>query len=247
LADGVPRFDNVPSGYEGNLYLEITSLSFQIHICPYLSLAQMRICNGDARLSGRNVAIMHSKNGVILDKEGSVISTRDLNLAEHGIYMHVNLDRDTVGFISRRHVPGVLSFSKEAANDALDYWTPIRRPLSGKLTLDPDRFYLLSTKERIRIPIDVCGDIAPYDASTGEFRTHYAGFFDPGFGGETGVTGVLEVRGREMPHQICDGDPICLMVFERVGSVEKPYSGHYQNPGPSLSKRYKNRYEVWGS
>jgi dCTP deaminase len=245
LADGVPRFDRVPEGYRGRLYLEITSLSFQVRICPGLSLVQMRICNGDARLNSKEVAIAHSEHGIFLTKDGDVIPTRDLHLAEHGAYMHVDLDRDIVGFAARKHVSHVLTLFKSEDNGALDYWEPIRRPSNGKLVLDPDRFYLLATKERVRVPNDLCGDIAPYDASTGEFRTHYAGFFDPGFGGEIGITGVLEVRGREMPHRISDGDPICLMVFERVGSVENPYSGHYQNPGPSLSKRYKDRYTAW--
>lgn len=246
LADGVPRFDYVPEGYRGNLYLEITPLSFPILIRPGLSLVQMRIRNGDARLSGKEIAVMHSHKGIFMDKEGKAILTHDLKLGEHGVYMHVDLDRDVVGFVSRSNVASALSLFEEDTHDPLEFWEPIKRPRNG-LTLNPDRFYLLPTKERARIPNDICGDIAPYDASTGEFRTHYAGFFDPGFGGESGITGVLEVRGREVPHRLFDGDPICLMNFERVSPVAKPYEGHYQNPGPSLSKHFKDRYAVWES
>jgi dCTP deaminase len=244
LADGVPRFDYIPEGYEGGLYLEITPLSFPIEIRSGLSLVQMRIRHGDPRLTGRDVAIMHSREGVFLDKHGVCIPTGDLKLAEHGVYLHVDLDRDIVGVAARTNVRDALVLYKTDFADPLEYWEQIRRPKNG-LTLDPDRFYLLATKERVRIPNTICGDMAPYDASTGEFRTHYAGFFDPGFGGSDGTTGVLEVRGREMPHRLFDNDPICLMVFERVSQVEKPYQGNYQNPGPSLSKHFKRRYEMW--
>jgi len=246
LADGVSRFDHVPEGYRGDLYLEITPLSFPILVRPGESLVQMRIRNGDARLSGREVALMHSHKGIFLDKNGQAIPMHDLKLAEHGVYLHVDLDRDVVGFVARSNVTSALSLSEKGKSDPFEYWEPIPRPRGG-LTLDPDRFYLLQTKGRIRIPNDVCGDIAPYDASTGEFRTHYAGFFDPGFGAPDGITCVLEMRGREVPHRLFDNDPVCLMVFEQVGTVEKPYSGHYQNNGPSLSKHFRDRYEVWGS
>jgi len=245
LADGVSRFDHVPDGYRGDLYLEITPLSFPIRIRPNLSLVQMRIRSGDARLFGRDVALMHSHRGIFLDKTGGIIPMHDLKQAEHGIYLHVDLDRDIVGFVSRSNVTDALTLSLSDANDPLEYWEPIPRQRSW-LTLDRDRFYLLATKERVRIPENLCGDIAAYDASTGEFRTHYAGFFDPGFGGDIGITCVLEVRGREVPHRLFDNDPVCLMVFERVGAVAKPYQGHYQNAGPSLSKHFKRRYEVWG-
>jgi len=245
LADGIPRFDHVPESYRGDLYLEVTPLSFQVLIRPNLSLVQMRIRNGDARLSGKDVAIMHSYHGIFLDKAGDVIPSHDLKLAEYGVYLHVDLDRDIVGFAARRNVTSVLLLSENEANDSLDFWEPVHRSRNG-LILDPDRFYLLAMKERIRIPHNLCADIAPYDASTGEFRTHYAGFFDPGFGGKDGVIGVLEVRGREIPHRLLDGDPVCLMVFEWVGTVAKPYQGHYQGSGPSLSKHFRNRYKVWG-
>lgn len=246
LADGVSRFDHVPDGYQGQLYLEITPLSFPIIIRPGISLVQMRIRTGDARLSGSEVAMIHAQDGIFLNKTGGVIPAHDLKQAEHGIYMHVDLTRDPVGFVSRKNVSNPLSFCKKEAHDPLEYYEPIARR-DKALTIDPDRFYLLPSKEPVRIPSTLCGDIAPYDASTGEFRTHYAGFFDPGFGGREGITCVLEVRGREVPHRLMDGDPICLMTFEQVGQVARPYNGHYQNAGPSLSKHFQNRYAIWGA
>lgn len=243
LADRVPRFDYVPDGYQGNLYLEITPLSFPIFIRPGISLLQMRIRTGDTRLSVEEVVTLHTKKGIFLDKEG-VIQAHDLKKSEQGIYLHVDLDRDIVGLVSRNNANQALNLSEIGKNDPFEYFDRIKRP-RHHLTLDPDRFYLLATKEKMRMPNNICGDIAPYDASTGEFRSHYAGFFDPGFGGENGITCVLEVRGREVPHRLYDGDPICLMVFEQVNEVGKPYEGNYQNPGPSISKHFKDRYEVW--
>jgi len=246
LADGVSSFDYAPDGYQGYLYLEITPLSFPVFVRPGLPLVQMRIKNGDSRISAREVMLAHAREGIFFDKNGAVIPGPSLQGAEHGIYLHIDFDRDIAGFVSRTSVEQPLSLSQVDTYDPLAYWEPIPRPQTG-LALDPGRFYLLATRERVRIPTSLCGDIAAYDAATGEFRTHYAGFFDPGFGGTSGVTGVLEVRGREMPHRLSDGDPVCLMVFERVGPVEKPYRGNYQHPGPSLSKHFKQRTEVWGS
>jgi dCTP deaminase len=245
LADGVPRFDSVPEGYRGNLYLEVTPLSFHMRIRPGLALVQMRIRNGDARLTESEIALLQAEKGMFFSKEGNIIPAHDLKMAEHGVYMHIDLDRDIVGFVARTDLRGVLNLFEVDVYDPLDFWEPIPRPRNGRLVIDPGRFYLLATKERVKIPETVCGDIAPYDTSAGEFRTHYAGFFDPGFGGEDGTTGVLEVRGREMPHALSDGDPICLMNFEAVSEVQSVYKGNYQGTGPSISKHFKRRYEAW--
>lgn len=248
IADGVPRFDHVPEGYEGNLYLEITPLSFPVNIEPLLSLVQMRIRNGDARLNGAEVALIHAEEGIFHDKNGKVIPPRRLDTAEQGVYMHIDLDRPIAGFESRMHVDEALTLSQVDHADPRDYWVPIRGPLK-RFTLAHDRFYLLPTEEMVSIPNHLCGDIAQYDATTGEFRTHYAGFFDPGFGKrrgkKQGTTGVLEVRGREMPHELSHGARICLMVFERVSAIHQGYTGHYVSSGPSLSKHFKDRYKVW--
>lgn len=247
LADGVPRYDSLPAGYSGNLYLEVTPLSFNVNIKPGLSLIQMRLRNGDARLKSDEIAIAHSLNGILFNKDGSPVPINDLKCSDHGVYLHVDLDRDVVGFVSRLDHEYPLTLYETGTHDPLDFWEPIMRPRRGGLVLNPDRFYLLPTKERVSIHHGICGDIAPYEATTGEFRTHYAGFFDPGFGREGGITGVLEVRGREVPHRLFDGHPICLMNFEWASPKGKAYEGHYQNPGPSLSKHFKDRYEVWGS
>lgn len=246
LADGVPLYDQVPDGFQGQLYLEINPLSFRVKILPGEMLMQMRLKMGDPRLSAEEIRIRQSDSAIFHTKEGKPLNAYELNGSEHGVYMHVDLDRDIVGFVSRSSAnPLLLRKEGEGMHTPEDYWQPISRPSNGALDLEPGRFYLLATKERVRIPGDLSGDIMPYDAAAGEFRTHYAGFFDPGFGAEGGTTGVLEVRGRELPHSLSDGQPICLMVFEQLASVPKPYEGNYTDPRPSLSRYFARRYEVW--
>lgn len=245
LADGVPLYDRLPDGYKGHLYLEITPLSFPIKLGPHESLTQMRIKVGDPNVSGEELPILQSAHGIFL-RNGKSLQAHELEISSRGAYMHIDLDRDIVGFVSRTSSPPI-SFKGIGTHDWQDYWEPIPRPRNRSLIIEPGRFYLPATKEGVRIPDFLCGDILEYDTSVGEMRTHYAGFFDPGFGAEkTGTIGVLEVRGREAAYELVDGQPICVMAFERLvpGATAK-YSGNYKDPRPSLSKFFTERYEAW--
>nr|AIA17845.1 2'-deoxycytidine 5'-triphosphate deaminase (DCD) [uncultured bacterium]AIA18094.1 2'-deoxycytidine 5'-triphosphate deaminase (DCD) [uncultured bacterium] len=248
LAEGVHRFDFVPAGYEGPLYAEITPLSFPVYIKPGLSLIQMRVRTGDPCLSSDKVAIRQAKEGIFFSQAGEPIAPSALDMQEYGVYMHVDLERPVVGFVARSFVQEAISLSEMDKYDPALYWEPIPRPKNGEIVIAPGSFYLLATKERVRIPSDWCGDIPPYDATIGEFRSHYAGFFDPGFGGEQGTTGVLEVRGRELPFAVTDGQAICRMDFERMSETPATlYEGNYAgDPRPSLSKHFAHRRDVWG-
>lgn len=247
LADGIPLFDRIPDGYEGPLWLEVTPLSFRVKIFPGLSMVQMRLKIGDARLTPEEVSLRQAQDGILWNKDGTPIEAQKLHGAAHGIYMHVDLEREIVGFKSKKSAPP-LALNAVEMYDPSDYWEPIRRPKSGRIDLEPNEFCLLATKEAVRIPRDVCGEIMPYDAAAGEFRTHYAGFFHPGFGGEKGTIGVLEIRGRESPHSLSHGQPICLMMFEQLcSSLEQGYEGSYTDPRPSLSKFFMQRLSAWES
>lgn len=255
LADGVPGFDLVPDRYHGPLYLEITPLSFDIHLREGQRLVQMRIREGDGHLSGRELAVRQADEAIVWGKDGKPIPARQIRTSDRGIFMHVDLEREIVGFVAREPVMNELSFAREDAYEPEQFWEPIPRPADGCIIINPGRFYLLATCERIKIPTDVCGDIAPYDASAGEFRTHYAGFFDPGFGGtapeDTGTIGVMEVRGREIPFCLRHGQPICRMDFERMDAIPDMLYGqsskesHYTKSGASLSKFFRRRNQVW--
>lgn len=245
LADGVPLYDRLPDEYCGKLWLEVTPLSFCVRVFPGLSMTQMRLKLGDARLTSQEVRIRQAKDGILWNQDGTPVKPQELRGASHGIYMHVDLKRDIVGFRSRRSAPP-LSLNASGSYDPDDFWEPIRRPKNGRIDLEPGEFCLLATSEAVRIPKDVCGEIMPYDAAAGEFRTHYAGYFHPGFGGEKGTIGVLELRGRESSHSLSDGQPICLMAFEHLCSpLSEGYDGEYTDPRPSLSKFFDRRLGVW--
>ena len=253
LADGIPHFDSVPAeGYRGPLYLEVTPLSCDILLRSGQSLMQMRLRQGDSLVSANDLVTLQAEKGIVWGKDGKPIAPEKLSLAEHGLYMHVDLDRDIVGFMARDPILAELSFAKSDFYDPYDFWEPITRPKGGSIVLNPGRFYLLATKERVKVPSNICGDIAAYDASTGEFRTHYAGFFDPGFGGskpeERGTVGVMEVRGREIPFELQDNQPVCRMDFQWLDEVPNRLYGagnNYTGEQPSLGKFFRNRQEIW--
>jgi dCTP deaminase len=160
----------------------------------------------------------------------------------------VDLTEGVAGFRARRHA-GVIDMDKEDGHDPRDYWEPLE-PRRGELLLDPGEFYILASKEAIEIPVLEAAEMTPIDPSVGEFRVHYAGFFDPGFGvAETqsqGSRGVLEVRSHETPFLLEDGQTVARLVYEPL--TERPTrlygesGSHYQRQGLKLSKHFR----PWG-
>jgi len=152
------------------------------------------------------------------------------------------------GFRARRHAP-VVDLDKEDGHDPKDYWEPLI-PHNGQLLLDPGEFYILASKEAVEIPVLEAAEMTPIDPSVGEFRVHYAGFFDPGFGTDEahgkGSRGVLEVRSHETPFILEDGQTVARLVYEPL--TERParlygdLGSHYQRQGLKLSKHFR----VWG-
>lgn len=246
LTDYYQGYDQTIAGYSGDLYLEILPLSFNLKLSDLLSLTQLRIKSlGEQPLSDAEIAKLHSEYAIVFHKEGAPLSNKELSL-DNGLYFHVDLDREIVGFEAHGTAAADIHLSMIEAHDPDDFWRPIYRPKNGSLILDPGKFYLLATKERIKIPPTCCGEIVPYDVNTGEFRSHYAGFFDNGFGSEKGTTGVLEVRVREVPLRITDGQRICKMRFEKTDEIpEILYEGNYSTKGASLSKYFKDKDVFW--
>lgn len=251
LSDGTNQYDKVCCGYEGPLFLEIIPLSFGVNLVPGLEMVQFRIKpKEDYFLSNEELSILHSKHGLLYWKNGEVLTSKQIDIADNSLYFSVDLDRTVVGFEARSNPVDFIDLSKKNHYELLDFWIPIKRPKNKELVLEPGKFYLLATKERVKIPPECCAEMLPYDVSTGEFRSHYAGFFDNGFGGKFGTTGVLEVRVRDMPYRIIDGQRICRMVFERTTQIPDKLYGegsgsNYTGSGPSISKNFKNKQEVW--
>jgi dCTP deaminase len=157
----------------------------------------------------------------------------------------VDLQTGLAGFRARRHA-GVIDLDREDGHDPRDFWEPLR-PHKGELLLDPGEFYILASKEAIEIPVLEAAEMTPIDPAVGEFRVHYAGFFDPGFGtAETdsvGARGVLEVRSHETPFLLEDGQIVARLVYqpltERPARLYGENGSHYQRQGLKLSKHFR--------
>ena len=157
----------------------------------------------------------------------------------------VDLQTGVAGFRARRHA-GVIDLDREDGHDPRDFWEPLR-PHRGELLLDPGEFYILASKEAIEIPVLEAAEMTPIDPAVGEFRVHYAGFFDPGFGtaetDSTGARGVLEVRSHETPFLLEDGQIVARLVYqpltERPARLYGENGSHYQRQGLKLSKHFR--------
>ena len=245
LCNKFSGYDKTPVGYRGPLWLEMTSLSHEIGIKAGLALVQARFKKDETkRLSETEVVSYHRAEGILFDQSGQPLLDLD---APHGeLAMHVDLDREVAGFVSKDTTHGMLDMTVSEQLDPLDFWEPIRGPKNKDLIIMPGKFYLLATEERIRIPPGVCGHLLSSMPTMGDLRIHYAGFFDNGFGGESGTHGVLEVRGRDVPFKIEHNKPVGAMVFERTSSVpEQLYQGNYKDHRPSLSKHFRSRWDAW--
>lgn len=249
LSDCNSAFDCVKPGYSGPLYLEIIPLSFMVGIVSGLEMTQLRIksiskgMNGEF-LSSEELMLAHSKYGLVYSNGGMVVPSGDMVIKNDSLYFHVDLDREIVGFQAKNNPVQQIDLFRKNHYEMEDFWIPIKKSKNKELILSPNCFYLLTSKERVKIPPPYASEIITYDTNTGEFRSHYAGFFDNNFGGEHGTNAVLEVRARDVPFRIYDGQPICRMVFEKTTEVpEKLYGAsigsHYTGTGPSLSKHFK--------
>jgi dCTP deaminase len=251
LADGVPQYDRLPKGYQGELWLEVVPRSFGVRLSQGDTLSQLRFFCGDAKLSTDELRDLYAREHLLYDKTGEPIIADDLLFDGVGLSMTLDLTEDIVGYRCSPTQSRVLDFAARDL-DRLAYFEPIPRPVDGMLILQRDDFYILHTKEFIRVPMDYAVEMSPYDPTKGEFRTHYAGFFDPGWGygasGELrGTPAVLEVFTHEHEFIIRDGQPILKMVYERLAArPERSYgasglgSNYHRQRGPKLSKHFRN-------
>lgn len=239
IADYAQEFDKVPEAYEGPLYAEISPRTFPILARQGSRLSQIRFRLGAPSASDALIHALHEKE--------PLITTGDVNI-DGGLALSVDLmamQKDApVGFRAKRH-SALVDVDVKGALDVLDYWEPIWR--QGSLILDPDQFYILASKEAVRVPPTHAAEMVPYNPLVGEFRVHYAGFFDPGFGHSSGngegARGVLEVRSHEVPFILEDGQIIGRLVYEPLTETpDKVYGqvgSNYQKQGLKLSKHFK--------
>ena len=238
IADGGTEFDRLPPGYDGPLYAEICPRSFSVLVRPGMRLNQLRLRQGQAVLSDDDLRALHAAQPLV---DGQP-------LIDDGLGFSVDLrpaTGDLVGYRARPHT-GVIDLDRIGAYDAGDFWDELRAR-DGRLILDPGAFYILVSREAVAIPADYAAEMAPYLAMVGEFRVHYAGFFDPGFGVGTkgaGARGVLEVRCHEAPFALEHGQVVGRLVYERMAARPDRLYGadiasNYQGQGLKLAKQFR--------
>ncbi len=249
LADGVPRFDDIPAGYQGGLWIELNPKSFPVRVHPGDRINQIRFFHGDARLSALEHRIAFDRHHLLRSLDGNFIPSSIDNVGR-GITMTADLSSyDIVGWKAKETAWNILD-TKNFDHDPADFFEPVARPRDGELVLRPDAFYILATKEKILTPPGYATEMAAYDTSKGEFRSHFAGFFDPGWGwtdedAKRGSVAVLEIVTYSQDFVLRDGQPVCLMVYERMlAPPEKIYgvdlnSNYSFQSGPRLAKWFR--------
>lgn len=249
ICDRFPHFDVTPPGYHGPLFAVVTPMSFDVEIKEGLSLVQARIKRiGAPRVTQREIQSLHAEYGLLFGPDGKPLEQKDLHIRHDKLYYHLDLQAPIVGFAGRHTASKALDLTARETLDPMDFWEPLWRPKHKELILVPGVFYLLATKERVSIPQGYCAQMNSYDTASGEYRSHYAGFFDPGFGSKGGTVGVLEVRANAVNFALRDGHPICSMQFEKLDEdSEVLYEGSYTHAGPSLGKHFDSRLEAWTS
>lgn len=238
VADDGIEFDRLPEGYDGPLYAEICPRSFSVLVRPGMRLNQLRLRRGQAVLSDPELRDLNARQPLVGGQP----------LIDQGLGFSVDLRPaagDLVGYRARPH-SGVIDLDRIGAYDARDFWDELRTT-QGRLILDPGAFYILVSRESVAIPADYAAEMAPYLAMVGEFRVHYAGFFDPGFGigaAGQGARGVLEVRCHEAPFVLEHGQVVGRLVYERMAARPDMLYGagirsNYQGQGLKLAKQFR--------
>lgn len=245
IADGVAAFDQVPAGYHGPLFAEICPQTFPIVVRKGSRLSQIRFRQGPAANTDAQLIELHKKETLVSSSDGA----GDADISG-GIALSVDLKGDKdglVGFRARRHT-GVVDVDKPGSCPVADYWDPIYLKGTTQLILDPDQFYILASKEAVHVPPTHAAEMVPFNPLVGEFRVHYAGFMDPGFGhaaaGGNGSRVVLEVRSHKVPFILEHGQIIGRLIYERMTETPdiiygRDLKSNYQGQGLKLSKHFK--------
>ncbi|MYM54395.1 2'-deoxycytidine 5'-triphosphate deaminase [Thalassovita mangrovi] len=239
ITDGGEEFDRIQPGYKGPLYAEICPRSFSVLVRPGMRLNQIRFRAGQAVLSDDELRALHAETPLV-DGEAVI---------DEGLGFSVDLkpaEGTLVGYRAKPHT-GVIDLDRIGEYDPAEYWEEVRTQ-NGQIILDPGAFYILVSREAVHIPPEYAAEMAPYLAMVGEFRVHYAGFFDPGFGhaaaGGAGSRGVLEVRCHEAPFVLEHGQVVGRLVYEKMAEVPQQLYGsgiasNYQGQGLKLSKHFR--------
>jgi len=249
ITDHSHRFEEIEPGYTGNLYLEVVPKSFPIKVKTGHRLNQLRIRHGMQILSDEELLRIHGSDPLLFNSNGTPLDMNKIKV-NNGLFMSVNLNvgsNNILGYKAKKH-RDLIDLDLVNHYEISDFWEPIYSGNEDHLILEPEAFYIFASKERCRIPKHLAAEMIAYDTGSGELRTHYAGFFDSGFGGDIehmGARAVLEVRSHDVPFLIEDGQTFCSMRFEP--NMETPdftygstsIKSNYQGQGLKLGKHFK--------
>ena len=239
ITDFGVEFDKAPPGYKGHLYLEVSPRTFPVLVRAGSRLSQIRFRRGNPAHSDAEIKRLHQESALV-DGRANI---------DGGLALSIDLSGDKqtglIGYRAKRHA-GLIDVDRVNALPMNEYWEPIYNHGKNQLILDPDEFYILASRESVSIPPTHAAEMVPFNPLVGEFRVHYAGFFDPGFGAGLegkGSRAVLEVRSREVPFILEHGQVIGRLIYERLTDrpevlYGKSLSSNYQRQGLRLSKHF---------
>jgi dCTP deaminase len=250
IADETRGFDRVAAGYRGPLYAEISPKTFPVLVREGTRLSQMRLHRGNAALDAEALRALHARERLV-DRAEAVMGDGiavSIDLSGSGTQRSSSeKGSGIVGYRAKRHT-AVIDVERRAAYEVGEFWEPIAARADRSLILDPDEFYILASTEAVQVPPNYAAEMVPFDPLVGEFRVHYAGFFDPGFGyagaGGLGARAVLEVRSREVPFILEHGQIVGRLVYEKMLARPDQLYGagigsNYQAQGLKLSKHFR--------
>ena len=237
------EYEKIPNNYNGEIFLEITSRSFDIKLQKGNKLNQLRLVYGKHNyLNDEDLTNLNNKNKIIFSN-----SFNDHKI-DNGLKVSVNLfsTNSPVAYSAKKNAP-TIDFNKDNFHDINSYWDSIYSK-DKSIVIEKGKFYILRSKEKVRIPSSLAGEMIPYDTRIGDFRAHYAGFFDPGFGDPDGSYAVLEVKTSELSFLLEDGQTIARIKYEKLNKNSNVVYGlgiksNYQNQGLKLSKHFKTSNE----
>jgi dCTP deaminase len=244
ITDRATEFDRVPQAYHGRLYVEVVPRTFSIVVAAGTKLNQLRVFQGRPGLADDELRALHESSPLVFRGD-----TASEAIIADGLWLTIDLQGSGSGPVGYRAKPhGLIDLSRLRHYDPAEFWEPVHRSRRGSIILNPDDFYILASREQIRVPPDLAAEMVAYEPPIGEFRVHYAGFFDPGFGygeGISGTRGVLEVRSHEVPFLLEDGQIVARLVYERLLSRPTRLYGtgigsSYQHQGLTLSKQFRS-------
>ena len=234
------EYEKIPMNYRGEMWIEITSRSFNVKLQRGDSLNQMRLISKEhSYVSDKNLIKIHNNDFLTFDKNNNKIKP----FISSGLKISVDLsDKNKINAFEAKDNTPSLHYNKIHFHKIKDFWKPIKTK-NNSLIIKKNKFYILKSKEKIRIPNNMAGEMIPYDTSLGDYRVHYAGFFDPGFGSSNGSYAVLEVKTNEVPFLLEDGQKIARIKYELLNKKSEIVYGsninsNYQNQNLALSKHF---------